>query len=56
MNLASTWSCALSLGRAYNLKALADYETGPGVRVSVATARAAIETARRFVESVAALI
>jgi hypothetical protein len=42
------------LGRAYNLKAIADYETGPGLRVSVATARAAIEKARLFVESVAA--
>jgi len=44
------------LGRAYNLKAIADYETGPGSRVSVESARAAIETARRFVESVAGLL
>jgi uncharacterized protein (UPF0332 family) len=44
------------LGRAYNLKAIADYETGPGARVPVENARAAIETARRFVESVAVLL
>jgi uncharacterized protein (UPF0332 family) len=44
------------LGRAYNLKAIADYETGPGSRVSVESARAAIETAHRFVESIAGLL
>jgi uncharacterized protein (UPF0332 family) len=44
------------LGRAYNLKAIADYETGPGARVSAELARATIETARRFVEVVAALL
>ena len=44
------------LGRAYNLKAVADYETGPGSRVSVESARATIDTARRFVESVARLL
>ena len=41
------------LGRAYNLKAIADYGTGPGSRVSPESASAAIQTARRFVESVA---
>jgi uncharacterized protein (UPF0332 family) len=41
------------LGRAYNLKAIADYETGPGSRVSAESASAAIRTARRFVECVA---
>jgi uncharacterized protein (UPF0332 family) len=41
------------LGRTYNLKAIADYETGPGSRVSVESASAAIRTARRFVECVA---
>jgi len=40
------------LGRAYNLKAIADYETGPGSRVSAESASAAIRTARRFVECV----
>jgi uncharacterized protein (UPF0332 family) len=41
------------LGRAYNLKAIADYETGPGSRVSAESASAALGTARRFVDSVA---
>ncbi|MFZ1963880.1 MAG: HEPN domain-containing protein [Roseiarcus sp.] len=41
------------LGRAYNLKAIADYETGPGSRVSAESASAAIRVARRFVECVA---
>ncbi len=44
------------LGRAYNLKAIADYETGPGSQVSSESARAAVQTARRFVECVAGLI
>ena len=41
------------LGRAYNLKAIADYETGPGSRVSADSASAALRTAHRFVESAA---
>ena len=44
------------LGRAYNLKAIADYETGPGSRVSAELARDTIGTARRYVEVVAALL
>ena len=44
------------LGRTYSLKAIADYETGPGSRVSAERARAAIQTARRFVECVMTLI
>ena len=44
------------LGRAYNLKAIADYETGPDSHVSADTARQAIATARRFVECVTRLI
>lgn len=44
------------LGRAYNLKAIADYETGPGSRVSAASASAAVQTARRFVEFVATFL
>src|SRR5271167_4022004 len=44
------------LARAYNLKAIADYETGPGARVSAELARATIETARRYVEVVAELL
>lgn len=44
------------LGRAYNLKALADYETGSGSQVSAESAREAIQTAHRFVACVAGLI
>ena len=44
------------LGGAYNLKAIADYETGPDSRVSAELARNAIETARRYVEVIAALL
>jgi uncharacterized protein (UPF0332 family) len=44
------------LGRAYNLKSIADYETGPDARVEVALARATIETARRYVEVVAGIL
>ena len=36
------------LGRTYNLKAIADYETGPGAKVSPDSATDAIATARRF--------
>ena len=44
------------LGRAYNLKAIADYETGPGSQVSAERAREAIQTAGRFVECMAGLL
>ncbi|HJU12476.1 MAG TPA: HEPN domain-containing protein [Candidatus Binataceae bacterium] len=44
------------LGRAYNLKAMADYETGADARVSAESAIAAIETARRFVDLVVQLL
>jgi uncharacterized protein (UPF0332 family) len=44
------------LGRTYQLKAIADYETGPGAKVSAASAREAIQTARQFVECVTTLI
>ena len=44
------------LPRAYNLKTLADYETGPGSRVAPESAKVAIQTATRFVECVASLI
>jgi uncharacterized protein (UPF0332 family) len=37
------------LGWTYNLKAIADYETGPASEVTVEQAQQAIETARRFV-------
>jgi len=42
------------LGRAYNLKAIADYETAPGSNVTVAQATEAID--KRFVAAVIALI
>ena len=44
------------LGRAYHLKAIADYETGPASGGSAESARAAVQTARRFVENVTRLI
>jgi len=44
------------LGRSYNLKSVADYETGPTSHVSAESAREAIQTARRFVERVAGLM
>jgi uncharacterized protein (UPF0332 family) len=44
------------LGRAYNLKAIADYETGPASKVSPELATEAIETATRFVNCTASLI
>lgn len=40
----------------YNLKAIADYETGPGSHVSADSARAALQKARRFVECVTGLL
>ena len=44
------------LGRAYELKSLADYGTGAEASISVVTAKAAIETAARFVDCIAGLI
>jgi uncharacterized protein (UPF0332 family) len=44
------------LCRAYNHKAIADYENAPGTRVSPESAKDAIQTATRFVECVASLI
>jgi uncharacterized protein (UPF0332 family) len=38
------------LGRAYELKSLADYGTGTESDITLATAEAAVETARRFVD------
>ncbi|HEX3984660.1 MAG TPA: HEPN domain-containing protein [Acidisoma sp.] len=43
------------LGRAYSLKEIADYETGPGSHVSDELARSTVEMARRFVEVIAGL-
>ena len=44
------------LGYAYQLKEIADYESGPGSKVSPNVARVALQTARRFVECVTNLI
>src|SRR5260370_3292340 len=46
----------LFLSRTYNLKALADYETGPGSDVSAEQAAAAGEDGKRFVAHLAALV
>ena len=43
------------LPRAYNLKAVADYEMGAGSVVPLERAAAAIESADRFVETIAEL-
>ena len=44
------------LGRAYNLKAVADYETGRGSKVTATQAKDAISAAHRFVAAVTRLI
>ena len=44
------------LGYAYQLKEIADYESGPGSKVTADAARAAFQTARHFVACVTALI
>jgi uncharacterized protein (UPF0332 family) len=46
----------LRTSRTYQLKAIADYLTGPGAHVSAETAREAIQTARRLVECVTGLL
>ena len=44
------------LGRTYNLKAIADYETGPGSKVSIPQATEAIAAARGFVAAIVGLL
>jgi uncharacterized protein (UPF0332 family) len=44
------------LGRTYDLKAIADYETGPGSHISAERAREAIDNAKRFVETITGMI
>ena len=44
------------LNRAYNLKAVADYETGPDSDIPPEHSAEAIETAARFVECIAGLL
>ena len=47
---------ALFLSQAYNLKAVADYELGPGAGVPLDRAGAAIDQAAQFIEQIAALL
>jgi len=47
---------ALFLSQAYNLKAVADYELGPGASVPLDRASAAIDQAAQFIEQIAALL
>ena len=44
------------LGRAYSLKEIADYLTGPGSHVPEELARSAVTTARRFVDVITELL
>jgi uncharacterized protein (UPF0332 family) len=44
------------LPQTYNLKALADYETGPGAEVTAERAASALEAAKKFIAHVAALL
>jgi hypothetical protein len=44
------------LGRTYDLKAIADYETGPGSHISAEKAREAVDSAHRFVECLTGLM
>jgi uncharacterized protein (UPF0332 family) len=46
----------LFLSRAYNLKAVADYETGPGSEITAERAALAVEVGKRFVAHIAGLI
>ena len=47
---------ALFLSQAYNMKAVADYELGPGAGVPLERAGAAIDRAAQFIDQVAALL
>ena len=47
---------ALFLSQAYNLKAVADYELGPGAGVPLERASAAIDRAAQFIDRIAALL
>ena len=44
------------LGRAYNLREIADYMTGPGAEISGERAQDAIATARRLVATIGGLL
>jgi uncharacterized protein (UPF0332 family) len=49
-------SLRVFLSQSYNLKAIADYETGPGAQVPRERAEAAVETGRHFVAHVTDLL
>jgi hypothetical protein len=53
---ALTPACGRSFPALTNLKAIADYETGPGSHVSEESAREVIQTARQLVECVTGLL
>lgn len=40
------------LSQAYNLKTIADYETGPGSEITLERAAAAVETSKQFVAQI----
>ena len=44
------------LNQAYNLKAVADYETGPDSDIPPERSAAALETATRFIDGIAELL
>lgn len=44
------------LGQAYNIKAIADYEIGPGAKIAPERAKGAIDGARRFVAAIVDLL
>jgi uncharacterized protein (UPF0332 family) len=44
------------LSATYNLKSIADYETGPGSSVTPERARSAVAEGERFVEHIASLL
>jgi hypothetical protein len=44
------------LSQSYNLKAIADYETGPGSEISPERARDAAESAKQYVAYLASLL
>lgn len=44
------------LGRTYDFKAIADYQTGAGSHISAEMAREAVDSARRFVECLTGII
>ncbi|MCI0600126.1 MAG: hypothetical protein L0Y60_11530 [Beijerinckiaceae bacterium] len=44
------------LSQTYNLKAIADYETGPGPEVSAERAARVVDSGKQFVEHIAGLL